>query len=594
MKKLFSIIMVLSLLIGISSCGKPKNSVSMNPGTYSSTEVSQKGNMVVHVTVDETTITGINVESVDTEQIITAVIKRLIPEIIEKQSIGVDSITGASVSSGSLKKGVENCLKQAGADVSKFKTKTVIEKSTGRSEEKTVVVVGSGAAGLSTAIQLTEAGIENVVVLEKLGYFGGTSAHSSGGVWVTGGTDFNKMSGYDYTPDELVKHMYATTGAEAGTLNDKLIRKIAEVSGDVFTDYVEKGAPWDLTRFTFGDNLNEMPVSWVSSFYDTPWESGAGRTLVDFLLKTAEKNGVELRLDSNVTKLISNGNEVTGVVVETPGEVYEIKADKVVLATGGFQQNKGLVEELAAEYADMIPFTGAGSTGDGIIMAKELGAQTVGYGIGGARGLNGRFGYQGPMGLLVWVVGPLVNKNGVRFAAETEHYSYSPSHLVSQPGAVSFGITDGNNSMIEYLEEAVKLGYVYKSDSLEDLAVKAGIQPDAFIETVEKYNSAAESGIDDPDFGVPNSALAPVLKAPYYAVKTYAVTSFSLAGLKTDEDCKILNEDGLPIENLYGAGELICGNIFYGTYSGSGSQVGSAVYEGRIVADSISTELDIK
>lgn len=595
MKKILAFIVITSLVFSLIACSSVKKSASMVPGTYSSTVPSMKGDMTVNVTVDKDTIKKIEIDTVDTKQVVGAVVNDLIPAIIEKQSINLDSITGATISSAALKSGTKNCLTEAGADVDSFFNEDFsVKKTKGTTEEETVVVVGSGAAGLSTAIQLAKSGVENIVVLEKLGYYGGTTGHSSGGVWVVGGSEFNKMTGYDFTPDELVEHMYATTGAKKGTLNEGLIRNIANVSSDVFTEYVKLGAPWDLTRYTFGDSLNEMPVSWVSSFYDTPWESGAGITLVDFLIKTAKDNGVEVRLNSKVTKLLSKDNIVTGVVVEDLEKEYEINAKKVVLATGGFQRNSELVKELAADYVDMIPFTGAGSTGDGIIMASELGAETVGNGIGGARGLDGRYGYQGPLGVLVWTVGPLVNKEGVRFASETDHYSFSPKQLVSQPEAISFGITDSTNQMVDYLEKAVDLGYVVKADTLEKLAEQMGVNSDAFVKTINGYNAASEAGVDDQDFGVKNSALVPVLKAPFYAVRTKAVTSFSLAGLKTNEFCEILKEDGQPIPNLYGAGELICGNLFYGTYSGSGSQIGSAIYEGRIIADSISKELNVK
>lgn len=612
MKKIFAFIVIAAMVFNLGACSSgtttepetdPKDNgevvtenetVAMVPGTYSSTVPSMKGDMTVHVTVDENAITEINIDTVDTIQIVDAIVNDLIPVIVEKQSINIDSISGATISSAALKTGVKNCLTEAGADIELFNEDFSVERTKGDTEEKTVVVVGSGAAGLSTAIQLAKAGVEDVIVLEKLGYYGGTTGFSSGGAWVVGGSEFNEMTGYDYTADELIEFMYTTTGAERGTLNEGLIRNIAEVSSDVFTEYVDLGAPWDLTQYTFGDSLNAMPVAWPSQFYDTPWENGAGITLINFLVETAEDNGVEIRLNSKVTSLLSQDGAVTGVVVEDQEKEYEINAKKVVLATGGFQRNRELVEELAGEYVDMIPFTGAGSTGDGIVMAKELGADTAGYGIGGARGLDERHGYQGPTGVLVWNVGPVVNKDGVRFAAETVHYSYVPSQIVSQPEAVCFGITDSTNGMLDYLEEAVELGYVAKADTLEELAEQMGVKSNAFVETISNYNTAYEEGVDDPDFGVSNSALSPVLEAPFYGVKIKAVSSFSLAGLKASEYCEILKEDGQPIPNLYGAGELICGNLFYGTYSGSGSQVGAGLYEGRIIADVIAKELNIE
>ena len=99
------------------------------------------------------------------------------------------------------------------------------------------------------------------------------------------------------------------------------------------------------------------------------------------------------------------------------------------------------------------------------------------------------------------------------------------------------------------------------------------------------------NGVDDTVFGVANSAMAPILEAPFYGIKTRAVSSFSLAGLAVDEDCRILREDGTATPNLFGAGELICGNITGGErYTGSGSQVGSGLHEGKIIAAAITAE----
>lgn len=369
--------------------------------TYSATVPSMKGDMTVYTTLNDTGIVSIDMDTVDTVQMVEAVKANLIPAIIEKQSIGVDSVTGATVSSAAVKSGVRSALEQAGMDVAAFSAQVKTEKTEGEQETASVVVVGSGAAGLSTAIQLKKNGVENVVLLEKLGYFGGTSGSSSGGAWVVGDTEFNKMSGFDYDADGLIKHLYEAGGAEAGTLNEGLVRNIAAVSAGVFNDYVAEGLPWDLTRYTFGDSLNEMPVAWVKTFYDTPWESGAGITMINALVETAKKYGVDLRLNAKVTSLITDENgAVTGVSVEGKDKLYTIAADKVVLATGGFQRNAELVAEIAPDYTGMVPFTGAGSTGDGITMARELGAYVVGNSIGGARsgyetGLSGTDRYAG-------------------------------------------------------------------------------------------------------------------------------------------------------------------------------------------------------
>ena len=132
------------------------------------------------------------------------------------------------------------------------------------------------------------------------------------------------------------------------------------------------------------------------------------------------------------------------------------------------------------------------------------------------------------------------------------------------------------------------MGYAVKADTLEELGEAMGlIDVDTFVKTIETYNADYEAGNDDSAFGVAHDAMTPILEAPFYAITTKDVSSFCLAGLAVDENCRILKEDGSEIANLYGAGELICGNITAGYYTGSGSQVGPGMYEGKIIADDI-------
>ncbi len=165
----------------------------MTPGTYSTTVNSMKGDMTVQVTVDSEKITDIKVtDTVDTVQIVNAVIEQLIPEIIAKQSINLDGISGAAFSSFSLKNAIKACLEQVGAEINAFSVKYSAAPIQGQDQKASAVIVGSGGAGLSTAIQLANTGLKNIIVLERNGYFGGTTGLSSGGAWVVGKTDFTK------------------------------------------------------------------------------------------------------------------------------------------------------------------------------------------------------------------------------------------------------------------------------------------------------------------------------------------------------------------------------------------------------------------
>jgi succinate dehydrogenase/fumarate reductase flavoprotein subunit/uncharacterized protein with FMN-binding domain len=564
--------------------------VSMTPGTYTAQADGLRGPWTVTVSTSDSAITGISAKAEDSKHMVAAVLTTMVPEIIKNQSLEVDTVTGATFSSTALLNGVRDCLTQAGVSENDMDTDCTTSAVKTADEEFDVVVVGSGGAGLSTAIQLAKRGA-HVALLEKLGFVGGTTSYSSGGVW-TANTAFNEMTGYNFTPDSLVEHMYNASEAERGTLNEDLIRNIAEVAGDVYTEYKADGAPWDMDHYTFGDALQEMPVSWPNMFYTTNYENNAGMTLIDSLKREALLLGVDIRVNSPVSELVVDGGEVTGVKVDGRDKIYTINAKKVVLATGGFQRNTELVSELAPEQSTMVPFTCAGSTGDGITMGREAGAAIAGRGLAGSMGLDSKIGYVGLLGATTYCSNLRVNLEGKRFYDETTHYSRTFPIVCAQTDGTTFAIADSTNAMVDSIEELVERGYAFKADTLDELASAAGIDS-ALTETVEAYNAVAASGQDDPDFGVANASMTPATTAPFYAVKARPVSFGCIAGLATDDACNVVDESGNQIGNLFAAGELIAGNLMSDVYTGSGSEIGPSMYEGRLIAERIAEELGL-
>lgn len=546
--------------------------LKMQAGSYSATVPSIKGDMVVTALVGESEIKSITMKCHDTKHIVQTVAGKMIPAMIENQSSEVDAVSGATHTSKALKDGLRECLLQAGAAEGDFSHDCTTAPAKAESEDWDVAVVGSGAAGLSAAIQLAKKGAR-VVVLERSGFLGGTTSFSSGGVW-TSNTVFNENSGYNFTPDSLVEHMYNACEVERGTLNEALIRRVAEVSGEIYDEYrTEAGAPWDIHDYTLGDSLKELPVSWAAMKWTTPYENNAGMTLVDSLVRHAVELGADLRPESQVTGLVLDGEgRVAGVSVSGRGRVYDINASKVVLATGGFQRNKTLVEELAPKAKNLVPFTSAGSQGDAIIWGRELGAATVGEGVGGTTGLNESFGYVGVEGSAKNAAKLQVNKEGKTF-----------DNILEQTDGAAFAIADGANEKVDSLEHLVDMELAVRADTIDALAQEIGVPADALAATVAENNEGAAA----------SDKLLAIEKAPFYAIPICYVSYAVLAGLKADENCAIVDTGGNVIPNLFGAGEVVIGNLCYNKYPGSGSAVGPALYEGRIIADKIAEELGL-
>ncbi|MDO4623644.1 MAG: FAD-dependent oxidoreductase [Eubacteriales bacterium] len=583
MKRMFQVTGMVAAMLLAAGQTAGAEAGAMTPGTYSETVDSMKGKMTVTVTVDENSIKDIQLDTVDTAHIVGAVQTQMIPEILEAQSLKVDSVSGATVSSAAVKYGVRLALEEAGADTSvSFNADATVVPAEKEVEEAAVVVVGSGGAGLSTAIMLAENGVGHVILLEKQGFFGGTTSVSGGGVWAVGDTKFNQNTGFDYDADGLLKHIYEASGAEEGALNEGLIRNIADVSAEVFNYYLDDvGVPFDIETVDFGDSLSEMPVAWTD---------GAGGVLISHLVERAQNLGVDLRLNSKVDSLLVEDGAVTGVHVAGREAIYDIHSSKVVLATGGFQRNKELVEELTPDYVNAVPFTSAGSTGDGITMARELGAVVSGNTLAGLGGLGEQFGYE-DLGSSIWGSAIFVNKNGDRYIDETAHYSYHLDAIMEQPDGKVFGIGDSTSSVYENIAQLVELRYAVTADTIEELAELIEVDPAELQKTVDTYTADLEAGNDDSVFGTANANMKSLSQAPYFALKMDGVSFAGLAGLVVDDTCHILNADNEVIPNLYGAGELVGSNILQGRYAGSGSQVGPSLYEGKIIADAIAAEL---
>lgn len=595
MRKALSIILTLVLVLGVVGCGTtaptPTTTQATEPaptepeaaytaGTYVETVMAMRGDLTVEVTVDENAIKSVKVlEHMDTPVIADAAIDVIPKAIVEGQTLAVDVVTGATLTSYAIIGGATQALRQAGGDIDSLRKAS--EKPpvvAGPDEEYDVVIVGAGGSGLSAAIELRRDTDLKVLVLEKLAYTGGSTRVAGGAIWMAN-TPRNEAADINFTPQELIEFMEWRSET---TLNRPYLTRVGEITGRVATYLTEKGAPFREDRHSLGHPESKL-------FTLSPINEGkgyGGGILIDFLTGLSTDLGAEIRLNSKVTSLLTEGNAVVGVSVEGKDKTYNVMAKKVILATGGFTRNEEMIGELAPEYTNNIPFTGAGSTGDGITMTKDMNVEIVGTDMMSLKGLNHNFGYYGNIGGLVNVPGVILNKEGVRFASERLFYSEIGIHINRQTNKTVYGIVDSQSTRIEDLDKAVEMGLVYKADTLEALADAAGVNKEAFLKTLADYEAVRLSGEDDPDFGVTNDRLADISVAPFYAVPIKPLFIGSIPGLLVNAKSEVMTKSGDTIENLYACGELVFGNVFSKYYPASGTGVGFAVYTGAIAAES--------
>lgn len=342
-----------------------------------------------------------------------------------------------------------------------------------------------------------------------------------------------------------------------------------------------------------------------------------GNALVARLLFSLRKARVPLLFETAVRELIVEDGRVTGAVLDGPGGPRRIRARKgVVLATGGIGWNRKIRERLFPAGTRDYALAPASNTGDGADVAMAIGARFDDGGDSPALWMPCS-SYRRPDGsLAVWPhiildrakPGLLaVDAAGRRFVNEADSYhdfamgqiarGAIPAHLVCDAAFMRrYGmglILPGARN----LPAMLKAGYVIEAATLAELAGKIGCDATALAGTVDAYNRAAASGVDEA-FGRgssvvnrfngdpavdPNPCLAPVGAGPYYAMAVRPADLASSAGLAGDEFGRVLDEAGEPIAGLYACGNDLA-SIFRGTYPGPGTTIGPAMVFGWRVA----------
>ncbi|MBE6107657.1 MAG: FAD-dependent oxidoreductase [Erysipelotrichaceae bacterium] len=551
----------------------PDPVTKMTPGTYTSVGTGYKGDIKLDVTVTEDAITDITVvEHKESMGIGAEALDVLVEEVLKYQTTGVDSITGATVTSYAFKSTVKGALEQAGADLEQFTAKVDVE-----AQEKTidadVVVVGGGAAGMMSALYAANEGL-NVVLVEKSGIVGGASAMAGGSLSAV----------YTEEAREELKNRIMTTG-----------HNYAHVpTVELYTNFVEENTNWIMAED--GGNIAYTGENGKFSI-----EGGGAGAMVN-AKANLEKAGVEVLTATPATELIVTDGVVTGVKAQSVEFNYTINAKAVILATGGYAHN---AEKCPDKYEGFIYAGHAGHNGDALDMVKVVDAATRNLELvntqpntmvlpnGAAQYTN--FG----SGAVYKMSGILINQDGVRFARE----SGADWELMQEmaKNEITYLLMDQenfdafNNGMIgrklytaedveKWISDDYKGNPFYKAaSSLDELAAEINVPADALKATVAKYNEAVNTGAED-EFGrTLTTTIAE--EGSYYAIELRVRYYTSLGGLCINENMQVLNTAEEAIPGLYAAGEVvggIMGDLYVGgqTYNWamtSGVEAGKSV-----------------
>jgi 3-oxo-5alpha-steroid 4-dehydrogenase len=465
--------------------------------------------------------------------------------------------------------------------------------------ETDVVVVGLGGAGAAAAIEAARAGAE-VIVLERTPVGGGSTVLCGGLLYMGGGTPLQAATGFEDSVENMYNYMLAAAGPGA---DPEMIRIYCEDSVDLYNWLVELGVPFKesfipgkYAAVPTDDGLaytgNEMQADYKA--VATPVPRGhhvegidhTGKVLYPPLQAGVVAAGAEILTEAPAQRLIVEPEgRIAGVVIDIDGVEEYIKARKgVVLCAGGFAANKEMVAQHCPPYLRSEFLVGT-KTDDGIGIR-------MGQGVGGdVRMMGDAFAYSGIYEFGESLVkGILVDDKGRRFIGEDNYGSWVGRALILEH-PVSYVIVD--QAMWDgvpelgkkYIQENIKFGG--QADTLFELARAANINPDVLENTVEFYNEQAAKG-KDPEFSKDPHYLAPLEKAPFYAINFPAAYAwfFTTGGLKITGKAEVLDAFGEPVPGLYAAGR----NAFAVSaqmYPGSGTSVCEALTFGRIAGKAV-------
>ncbi|MBQ8618923.1 MAG: flavocytochrome c [Clostridia bacterium] len=589
MKKILSVILALALMMTAV--------LAVADTSYTATVDSQIGGVgAVTVTVtlaDDGSIAAVTVdECKDTPGICELPCEKLPADMVALNSINVDTVAGATMTSNAILAGVKAALENGGVDTTALmeKKEIVVEKAADETLEADVVVIGAGGAGLAAAITAEQNGAK-VIVVEKMPKVGGNTILAGGAV-----NAVEDRSEFAIKQNDSVQWHFEQTYSGGDYQGDpELIMTLVQNAYDGIQWTKSLGMEWYGEEAVFTVSGGLWPRAWKPMM---PAATGFFDTYTKYIDNTDK---IDLMLNTKAEKILTDANGAACGIVATgeTGNTITINAKSVVVATGGFSKNVQLRMAYDAIWGmldeKVLSTNHEGATGDGVKMLQLLNADFIQMGniqllpLGDPKtgSLSGNIEHGVDTRIFV-------NKSGLRYGDEGGRRDDMTRDLFAQEDALMWIVMDSDtyptgdelNNFGETANQLVAAGRAVKADTLDELAALMGVDAENLKATIAEYNRHCIGGDleGQPDeFG--RTLFGPAIdNGPFYAGARVPTVHHTMGGVRIDTECHVYTENGEIIENLYAAGEVTGG--IHGANRLGGNALADTIVFGRIAGES--------
>ena len=618
--------LVLACMMLLSACGGSAPAATTEAAapaaaSYTGTAQGMGGEVSVTLTIENGVITDcVATGDKETDGIGSVVIAQFPAQVVEGNTINLDAVSGATITSNAFIEAAKAALTAAGLNPDDYMTKVAAAAAGDMTKEADVVIVGAGGAGMTAAMTASDAG-KSVIILESQAMVGGNSVRSTGGMNAAktvyqdenefgegaGVEKMLKSAADNYADNEFITSLAATVAQQwadyqanpvgyfdsvelmeldtmvggKGINNPELVKTLVEGTAPAIDWLDENGMSLHNVAAFGGASVKRIhrPVNEEGKVVSV------GAYLVPLMEKACQDRGVEFILNTTADTILTDANgQAVGVSgTDKDGNTVTVNAKAVVLATGGFGANLDMVASYKPELKGFMTTNAPGIQGQGIAMATAIGAATVDMDqiqihptVEANTSALITEGLRGDGAILV-------NANGERFTDEVSTRDKVSAAEIAQPGSFSWlivdqAMADASNVIQGYITK----GYTKQGATYEELAKEIEVDPATFAATMEKWNGCVEAKTDA-DFGRTSFA-NPLNTAPYYAIKVSAGVHHTMGGVVINSSTEVLKEDGSVIPGLFAAGEVTGG--VHGANRLGGTAVADFVVFGRIAGAS--------